>query len=360
MLCIFTQKTIMSQFHTLHIKSIKRITNKAVAITFDVPSNITSNFRFSPGQYITLKTTINGAEVRRAYSLCSTLKEGLTVAVKEVENGTFSTYANRTLKEGDTLEVHSPEGKFKIDDSAFAKAQHYAAFAAGSGITPILSMIKTTLEQSPESTFVLVYGNKTPEETMFKDDLIALREKFAGRFSIEFIYSQSRVNGAHFGRILKSTVNFVMKNKYASHDFSDFFLCGPEAMIKEVTTVLKENAIAESSIHFELFTASTENAVIEEALDGQTAIKILCDDEAFEFTMAQDATILDAALDQDIDAPHSCQGGICSSCIARITEGTAAMVQNQILTDAEVAEGLILACQAHPTSGKVVVDFDDV
>ena len=350
----------MSQFHNLTIQSLKRVTEKAVAITFEVPANLTNDFHFLPGQYITLKATINGKEIRRAYSLCSTPQEGLTVGIKEVENGVFSTYANRTLKEGDSLEMHTPEGKFKIDDSAFAKAQHYAAFAAGSGITPILSMIKTTLEQSQESTFVLVYGNRTPEETMFKDDLIALREKFAGRFSIEFIYSQSRVDGAHFGRIMKSTVNFVVKNKYASHNFNDFFLCGPEGMIKEVTAVLKENTVAENNIHFELFTASTEASTIEETLDGQTAIKIICDDEAFEFTMAQDATILDAALDQDIDAPHSCQGGICSSCIARVTEGTAAMSQNQILTDAEVAEGLILTCQAHPTSAVVVIDFDDV
>lgn len=350
----------MSQFHTLHIQSIKRITNKAVAITFDVPEVLKSDFHFLPGQYITLKTIIDGKEVRRAYSLCSTPKEGLTVAVKEVENGTFSTFANRVLKEGDALEVHTPEGAFKIDDSAFAKAQNYAAFAAGSGITPVLSMIKTTLSESPESSFVLVYGNKTPEETMFKKELIALREKFAGRFSIEFIYSQARVDGAHFGRILKSTVNFVIKNKYASHDFNDFFLCGPEAMIKEVTKVLKETAVLESDIHFELFTTSTETATVEATLDGQTSIKIICDDETFEFAMAQDATILDAALDQDIDAPHSCQGGICSSCIARVKEGTAVMSQNQILTDTEVAEGLILTCQAHPTSATVVVDYDDV
>ncbi len=350
----------MSQFHTLHIAKITRITDASVTITFSVPEDLKTDYHFSAGQYITLKTEIDGKEVRRAYSLCSAPQEGLTVAVKEVKDGVFSTYANRTLKEGDTLEVHTPEGRFKIEESAFAKAKNYAAFAAGSGITPILSMIKATLAQSTESKFVLVYGNRTPEEAMFLDDLLELRKTYKDRFSIEFIYSQSRVDGAHFGRIMKSTVNFVVKNKYASHEFDAYFLCGPEPMIKEVTKVLTENGSPEDKIHFELFTASSDTETVAVDLEGKTSIKVLCDDEEFEFTMAQDENILDAALDQDIDAPHSCQGGICSSCIARITEGTAVMAQNQILTDAEVAEGLVLTCQAHPTSAKVVVDYDDV
>lgn len=350
----------MADFHSLRIQTIKRITNASVAITFDVPDADKETFHFHPGQYITLKAAINGKEVRRAYSLCSTPQEGLTVAVKEVADGTFSTHANRNLKVGDVLDVHPPEGKFKIDNSAFAKAQHYVAFAAGSGITPILSMIKTTLEQSKESTFVLVYGNKTPEDTMFREELLALRSLYRDRFSIEFIYSQARVDGAHFGRIMKSTVNFVVKNKYASNNFDSYFLCGPEPMIKEVTKVLKENNAAESDIHFELFTASEEKVIVEADLEGKTTVKMMCDDEEFNFTMAQDEVLLDAALDQDIDAPHSCQGGICSSCIARVTEGTAVMEKNQILTDAEVAEGLILTCQAHPTSSSIVVDYDDV
>ncbi len=356
----FYKKNIMSQFHTLHIQSITRVTEKSVAVTFAVPDSLKEDFNFSAGQYITLKTQINGEEVRRAYSLCSTPQEGLTVAIKEVENGTFSTYANRELKEGDTMDVHTPEGRFKIENSAFAKAQTYAAFAAGSGITPILSMIKTTLSQSADSKFVLVYGNRTEKEAMFRDELIALRDQYKDRFSIEFIYSQTRVDGAHFGRIMKATVNFVVKNKYAANDFNEYFLCGPEAMIKEVSKVLKENDTKEENIHFELFTASTEEVTIDANLDGKTAIKVVCDDEEFEFTMEKDAVILDAALDQDIDAPHSCQGGICSSCIARVTEGTAVMSQNQILTDSEVAEGLILTCQAHPTSASIVVDYDDV
>lgn len=351
----------MSDFHTLTIQSIIRETAQAISVGFLIPSDLKETFSYEAGQYITLKATINGTEVRRAYSICSTPESGeLRVAIKEVEGGTFSTFANRELKEGDTIEVAPPEGRFVLD-SAFAKAKKaYLAFAAGSGITPIMSMIKTVLENSEESSFVLVYGNKRPEDTIFREELVALRNQYNDRFSIEFIYSQSREDGAHFGRIMKSTVNFVVKNKYASHDFSDYYLCGPEAMIKEVTNVLEANGTNSSNIHFELFTASTEEVVIEEALDGKSHIKVLVDDEEFEFTMKQDTLILDAALDEDIDAPHSCQGGVCSSCIARVTEGTAVMEKNQILTDSEVAEGLILTCQAHPTSAKLVVDYDDV
>jgi ring-1,2-phenylacetyl-CoA epoxidase subunit PaaE len=355
------QKYTMSNFYKLTIQSITRETAQAISVGFSIPSDLQDTFSYQAGQYITLKTVINDQEVRRAYSICSTPQSGeLRVTIKEVEGGTFSTYANKELKEGDALEVAPPEGRFVLD-SAFAKAKKtYLAFAAGSGITPIMSMIKTTLEAATESSFVLVYGNKRPEDAIFRDALIALKDQYKERFSVEFIYSQSREDGAHFGRIMKSTVNFVVKNKYASHDFNDYYLCGPEAMIKEVSKVLTSNGVADSNIHFELFTASTEEGVIEEALDGKSQIKVVVDDEEFEFTMSQDTLILDAALDEDIDAPHSCQGGICSSCIARVTEGTAVMGKNQILTDSEVAEGLILTCQAHPTSAKVVIDYDDV
>ena len=354
------QNYAMSTFHSLIIQNITRETSQAVTLTFAVPSDLKDTFTFQAGQYLNIKTQINGSEVRRAYSLCSTPASGeLSVTVKEVEGGTFSVHANRTLKVGDALEVAAPEGRF-ILDSAFAKANTYAAFAAGSGITPIMSMIKTVLEQSEDSKFVLVYGNKRPSETIFRDALLALREQYKDRLSIEFIYSQSREDGAHFGRIMRSTVNFVVKNKYASWDFEHYYLCGPEAMIQEVTTVLKDNGAQEDQIHFELFTAANNTNEVTENLDGTSKIKIVVDDEEFEFAMGQDEIILDAALDKDIDAPHSCQGGICSSCIARVTDGTALMAKNQILTDSEVAEGLILTCQAHPTSATITVDYDDV
>lgn len=352
------KKISMADFHSLSIKTISRLTSDAIAITFDIPEPLKEIFQFLPGQYVTLKTTLDGKEVRRAYSICSTPQSGvLKVAVKAVADGTFSVYANTQLQEGDQLEVHPPEGKFVINPSDTSKT--YAAFAAGSGITPIMSMIKTVLETTPDSKFVLIYGNKRKEDVIFREELLALRESYNERFSIEWIYSQSREDNAHFGRISKPTVNFVVKNKYADWNFDNYYLCGPEPMINEVSTVLQENGTPENQISFELFTSSDEGEVTE-ALDGQAAVHIIVDGETHDVTMPQNTIILDAALEADIDAPHSCQGGICSSCIARITEGAATMRKNQILTDREVAEGLILTCQAHPTSAKVVVDYDDV
>ncbi len=347
----------MSQFHILTISDIQRLTAQSVVLSFEIPDFVKKDFLFQAGQYITLKATVNGTEVRRAYSLCSAPDANtIQVGVKAVEGGTFSVYANEQLKVGNTLEVNSPEGKFILNTEVQDKT--YVAFAAGSGITPILSMIKTAL-QTTNNKFVLVYGNKQPEEAMFRDALLALREKYPHRLSIEWIYSQNREDGAHFGRISKPTVNFVVKNKYASHDFDSFYLCGPEAMIKEVTSVLAENGISESKILFELFTASDAETVAE-TLEGTSQVTIIVDDERHELPINQESIILDAVLEADIDPPYSCQGGICSSCIARVTEGTAVMQKNQILTDKEIAAGLILTCQAHPTSAKVVVDYDNV
>lgn len=353
----------MAQFYTLAVKAIKRETEKAVSIAFNVPDNLKTFFKFKAGQYLTLKTTLNGEDIRRDYSICSSPNsDELKVAVKEVENGKFSTYLNNTLKEGDQLEVATPQGRFVFEPDA-TKTRHIAAFAAGSGITPIMSIAKTILENEPNSKFILVYGNKTPQDTIFFDEILELHHNYLERFELQEVFSQSEKENALFGRIEKSTVNFILKNKYKHVDIDAFYLCGPEAMINTVSDVLKENGIDESVINFELFTAPTQNtsanATVDVA-DGETQITVIVDDEEETFTMPQKKNILEAALDNDLDAPYSCQGGICSSCIARVTEGTATMRQNNILTENEVAEGLILTCQAHPTSSKIVVDYDDV
>jgi ring-1,2-phenylacetyl-CoA epoxidase subunit PaaE len=353
----------MSKFHNLVIKKVQRLTDKSVVLSFEIPAELSDLFQFEAGQYITLKTSINGEEVRRDYSICASPNSGeLSVAVKSVEGGTFSFYANNALKAGDPIEVAPPNGRF-IFKANPEKTRTIAAFAAGSGITPILSIAKTLLEDEPYSNFILVYGNKTPEDTMFSEELLELKNIYGNRIHIHFIYSQSNEPDALFGRIDKSTVNLIVKNKYKDVSIDTFYLCGPEPMIHTVKEVLLENQIKENKILFELFTTpiETEIPVGETAVEsGMTSIKVLVDDEEFEFEMAQDKTILEAALKQDIDAPYSCQGGICSSCIARLTEGTATMRQNNILTDNEVAEGLVLTCQAHPTSSHVVVDYDDV
>ncbi|WP_292948691.1 ferredoxin--NADP reductase [Olleya sp. UBA1516] len=351
----------MSQFNTLTISDITRQTDQCVTLTFVVPDNLKQDYAFKAGQYITLKTKINDAEVRRDYSLCSSPSSGiLTVAVKAVPNGTFSTFANSSLKAGDTLEVAKPQGRFVFEPKA-SEERTIAAFAAGSGITPILSIAKTVLEQEPKSHFVLVYGNKTVNDTIFLADMLALHHQYPERFYVQFLYSKSQEDNALFGRIEKSTVNLIVKNKYKHVTIDAFYLCGPEAMINTVKEVLIENNIAENTIHFELFTAATQNTTTTvEATDGNTQITVTVDDESETFTMLQKQTVLEAALKQDLDAPYSCQGGVCSSCIARVTDGKAVMRQNNILTDAEVAEGLILTCQAHPTTPTLVVDYDDV
>lgn len=350
----------MSGFHKLSIQRIIRETANAVSIIFEVPSALKEVYSFIPGQYVTIKISVDGKEIRRAYSICSSPKSGiLKVAVKEIPEGLFSVIANTKLKEGDVLEVHSPEGNFLLTPNS--EANHtYAAFVAGSGITPVMSMIKSVLEEESKSRFVLVYGNKSIEETIFHTELSELQTKYADRLFIEFVYSRSEPKNALFGRIEKPVVNYVLKNKYKDFSFHSFYLCGPEEMINTAKDILLDRGVEKDSIHFELFTSSAEKTEVDTNLDGKSSICILVDDEEFNFVMDQKKTILDAALDKDIDAPYSCQGGVCSSCICRITEGSAIMEKNSILTDGEIAEGLVLACQAHPTSATIKVDFDDV
>ena len=351
----------MSQFYKLSIQDIQRETDKCVTISFNVPTKLQDKFVFKAGQYLTLKTLINGEEVRRDYSICSAPKSGvLKVAVKEVANGTFSKFANKLLKVNDMLDVAPPNGRF-IFEPQDKKERTVVAFAAGSGITPIMSIAKTILTQEPKSTFVLIYGNKTPKDTIFFNEILELHHNFLDRFNLQFVFSQSDEENALFGRIEKSTVNFIVKNKYKHIDIDDFYICGPEQMINTVQDVLIENDVDKKRIHFELFsTTKTEDAIDASTIDGTTKITVLVDDEETTFSMSQKKSILEAVLAKNIDAPYSCQGGICSSCIARIKEGKATMRQNNILTENEVAEGLILTCQAHPTTSKIIVDYDDV
>jgi len=350
----------MPSFSKLIIKEVKRETKDAVSILFNVPEELKPNYTFIAGQYVNIKLTLNGKEIRRAYSICSSPESGeLRIAVKAVENGLFSQFANTQLKAGDILEVGKPEGKFIFEPEA-NKQKNYIAFTSGSGITPVLSIIKSVLKSEPKSSFVLVFGNKTPEDTIFHDELHDLHLKYVNRFFVHYVYSQAKAENALFGRIDKSVVNYALNNKHAALEFDKFYLCGPEKMIESVSNVLKEKNFKESDIMFELFTASCHENVIEQSLEGHSKITVMVDDEETAFEMSQKETILDAALKQGIDAPYSCQGGICSSCLARVTTGHAEMKKNSILTDKEIADGLILTCQAHPTSAEIYVDFDDV
>ena len=350
----------MSSFYKLSIKEIIKETADAVSILFNVPDELKSYYTFVAGQYVNLKVTLDGQEIRRAYSICSSPKSGeLRIAVKAIKTGFFSKFANEKLAVGNVIEVGTPEGKFTFEPKA-ERQKNYAAFVAGSGITPVYSILKSVLEEEPNSTLVLVYGNKSEKDTIFHNQLHDLQLQYVGRLFVQYVYSQSTADNALFGRIDKSTVNFVLKNKHAEMEFSKFYLCGPEEMINLVSDTLKENNISDSDIKFELFSTSSNEGETVASADGHTKISILVDDEETTFEMSQKQTLLEAALKQGLDVPYSCQGGICSSCICRITEGEAVLKKNQILSDAELAEGLTLACQAHPTTATIKIDFDDV
>lgn len=349
----------MSDFQLLKVSAVEQLTPNAVALSFDIPSALQSTFSFTAGQYITIKKEIGGEEVRRAYSISSAPSSGkLTVGIKKMPNGTFSKYANESINEGDIIEVMVPEGRFVFEPND--EPRIICAFAAGSGITPIMSIAQTVLESNNTNCFVLVFGNQTPVETMYYSEIQELQKKYSDRFFVQWVFSRSSEEGSLFGRIERSTVNLILKNKFKDFDFDAFYLCGPEEMITVVSDTLKEQGIDENKILFELFTSSETEDELADNLDGKTMVKVVLDDEEFEFTMDQKELVLDSVLKNNIDAPYSCQGGVCSSCIAKVVEGKAGMVKNQILTVGEVAEGLILTCQAHPTTPSLKVDYDDV
>ena len=348
----------MATFYKVFIKEIKQETANAVSLVFDIPENLKAEFQFTAGQYVTLQKEINGEQIRRAYSICSTPKSGeIRVAIKTVENGIFSGYATSQLKVGDEIEITIPEGRFLLKPQA---NKNYIGFTAGSGITPILSMVKSVLENEPTATFTLVYGNKSVADTIFYDELNALKETYSHQLKLHYIFSREEVKNQLRGRIDKNVTNYFVKNMYKETTFNASFLCGPEEMIHAVSATLQENYFSKENIYFELFTVSIDEDAVSEIKEGNSEITVLLDDEETTFTMTQTDDILAASLRNDLDPPYSCQGGVCSSCLAKVTEGKAVMTKNSILTASEVDEGLILTCQAHPTTQKITIDFDDV
>ncbi|MGB1450454.1 MAG: 2Fe-2S iron-sulfur cluster-binding protein [Marinirhabdus sp.] len=349
----------MAHFYKLTVSEIRPLTPNAVAVSLKVPQALKATFAFTAGQYITIKHTLNGTELRRAYSLCTAPGSGvLQVGVKKVKGGAFSVFANERLKKGDVLQVMPPQGKFNFTPTPNA-ANAYVAFVAGSGITPVLSIIKTALAQEPNSTFTVVYGNRSIAETMFFDELARLKQANPRSLQVQYIYSRAEPENGMFGRIDRATVNYLLKSKLKAYNFTAHYLCGPGPMIATVKSILKERGVNEEQIHTELFTTAQE-AMPVQPHGGSTQLTITVDDGTRTFTAPQTQSVLEAALQHKIDVPYSCQGGICSTCIARIVEGRAEMQKNQILTDGEIAEGLILTCQAHPTTPTLIIDYDDV
>lgn len=342
-------------FHQLKIKQIEHITTQSAVIEFDVPESLHSDFKFQAGQYLTLEAKVQDEAVRRSYSLCSAPSEkAWKVGIKKIPDGRFSSYAKDVLQVGDVLNVSAPEGRFLLSEGK----KKFAAFAAGSGITPVFSMIKEVLKK-PDTYFSLVYGNKTPEDTLFYPELLALEKEYSNRFKIHWVFSQANVEEALFGRIDTTVVNYYWLNK--AHDPEQVLLCGPEGMIEQVKTILSDKGIPQDQIYFELFTAAQATAATEApSQKGTVEVKIIVDDEEHLIEGSNEKTLLDLALQNKVEVPYSCQGGVCCSCIGRIKEGSAQMISNQILTDDEIEEGLVLTCQAQASSAKVVVDFDDV
>ena len=350
----------MSQFKKLRIKEIKKETSDTVSIQFDIPSNIEQDFTYKSGQYITLKATINNEEVRRAYSLCSSPQEDdFRIGVKKVENGTMSSFLNESLKEGDEIEVMPPTGNFCVQDMK----SHNVGFAAGSGITPVISIIKSVLAAGGK--FTLFYGNKTVNTTIFKVALDNLKEKYPDLFNVHYIYTVDQSDDEIYnGRMNADKLNAFIKKEVELLKADGFYLCGPEQMIIEVTDALKYLGVSDTKIHYELFTTPTESKGEKKEAEvsdftGESNVTVIMDGEEFEFPLKHDGnSILDAAIDQGADAPFSCKGAVCCTCKAQVIEGKAIMDMNYALSDAEVEDGFILTCQSHPATEKLVVDYD--
>jgi ring-1,2-phenylacetyl-CoA epoxidase subunit PaaE len=357
----------MIHFHPLKVRKVQKETDDCVSIVFDVPEHLKELFSFRQGQSLTIRKTLNGEEVRRNYSISSSPFDNiLRVAVKKVEGGSFSTYANESLKAGEVLEVLPPVGKFHTELDPQQK-KNYLAFAAGSGITPILSIIKTTLISEPQSSFTLVYGNRNKNSIIFKEELEALKDKFIDRFRIYHILSRERSDAEiNSGRIDVAKLELLTDKLVDLQSTDEYFLCGPEEMIFCIKGYLSGKGVADEKIHFELFTipgqkkgavTTKEQVLADEGPKAKVSIKL--DGIMFDFELGYGSqSILDAALKQGADLPYACKGGVCTTCKARLLEGEVKMDVNWGLEPDEVANGFILTCQSHPQTPKVVIDFD--
>ncbi len=352
-------------FQQLRVKKIHKETDDCVIITFDVPGTLKDLFQYSHGQNVTLKKTIEGEEIRRSYSICSApFEDRLSIAVKKVATGKFSSYANELLREGDDIEVLPPTGRFNTILNTGNK-KSYLAFAAGSGITPIISIIKATLATEPGSSFTLVYGNRSRGSIIFFEELEGLKNKYIDRFNFINILSREKTDAPiNYGRI--NVEKLTALNKLVNYKSMDeTFICGPEEMLFTVKEFLETLGVDEKKIHFELFTTPDSKQTVMEKLPNEgnsgtkASITIQLDGRSFDFELAFNSeSILDAALKQGADLPYACKGGVCCTCRARLTAGEVRMDVNYALEAEELAKGFILTCQSHPLTEKVVIDFD--
>ena len=350
-------------FYPLVVKEVRRETKDAVSVAFELNDEQRSVFRYTPGQYLTFRAAINGEEVRRSYSICAAPHEGeLRVAIKEIEGGKFSTYANRTLKAGDTLESMAPAGNFAWKHEG--SAAHVVGWAAGSGITPISAIAKSVLNSDNESTFTLFYGNKNSNSIIFKNELEDLKNAYVDRFEVHHVLSREDQGSDYTsGRLDADRVKGYNGKFFDVATTTGHFLCGPLGMIEGVSGVLESLGTAKSTIHFELFNTAgaTAEAIAKSSskASANAKVTVVLDGEETHFEMGPKDYVIDAALDAGADVPYACKGAVCCTCRAKVLKGTAEMVMNYALVDDEVKDGYVLTCQTHATSDELVISFDE-
>ena len=355
----------MSQFYPLTVAGVKHETRDAVCVTFAVPPALKATFAYRQGQHLTLRATIDGEDVRRSYSICSAVQDDLLrVAIKRTPGGQFSSWANASLQPGALLDVMPPSGNFNVALDA-GSSRHYLAFAAGSGITPILSIVKTTLLAEPGSRFTVVYGNRASSSVLFRDELTDLKDQNMDRLRLVYVMSREQQDIELFnGRITEDKCTQFLRQWIDIKAIDVAFICGPEDMMHGVSRSLQAAGMAKEQIRIELFAATAptrERAPRAVALDAphQTEVTVIMDGSAASFTMDKDKeSLLEAGLRAGIDMRYSCKGGVCSTCRCKVLEGEVEMDVNYALEDYEVARGFVLSCQSFPVTDKVVVDFD--
>lgn len=360
----------MSHFHKLTIEDIRRETADCVSIAFAIPPQLKESFQYRQGQNITLRTQIGGEEVRRSYSICSSpLENELRIAIKQVPGGLFSTFANEQLKPGQEMEVLPPSGKFYTDLKP-ENRKNYLAIAAGSGITPVISLIKTTLAVEPESHFTLVYGNRHRPSIIFREQLESLKNRFVHRLAVHHILSREQMDiPLNQGRIDVTKCTELCPGLIDLSSIDEVFLCGPQEMIFTVGEWLQQQGVEKKHIHFELFhplddpQAGAGKTRASTTADGQSTgvseVTVRLDGISHVFRLPYDGeSVLNAALMEGVDLPYACKGGVCCTCRAKLLEGEVGMDVNYALEADELAAGFILTCQSHPKTEKVVIDFD--
>ncbi|MGB8361796.1 MAG: 1,2-phenylacetyl-CoA epoxidase subunit PaaE [Acidimicrobiia bacterium] len=351
------------EFHELRVTEVAPLTADSVAVTFDVPPELVSVFSFLPGQHVTVRRVIDGEDVRRSYSICAPAGDGkLRVGVKRLPGGVFSTFATTELEAGHTLEVMAPVGEFTIDIDP-SRARRAVAVVAGSGITPVLSLISTSLEQEPSATWTLLYGNRTANSVMFLDELEGLKDRYHPRFQMFHILSREGSDVPLLsGRIDAEKIRTVHDRLLGAREVDGWYLCGPYDMVDMARRTLRELEVGDDRIHDELFFAGPldPSALPPEPPPGEGTVDltVILDGRAVDTRMTPETSILDAALRVRSELPFSCKGGMCATCKGRIEEGEVRMEKNYALIDSEVEAGYVLTCQAHPTTDRVVVRYD--